>query len=77
MYRAAKHALDHNYDFTIHLNKKSKLPFIFTDISFFSRLAQVDWYTCLNVIFIHLYVKMNGREKVKFIQKIVSYAWGK
>ena len=42
MYRAAKHALDHNYDFTIHLNKKSKLPFIFTDISFFSRLAQVD-----------------------------------
>lgn len=29
------------------------------------------------MIFIHLYVKKNGSEKVKFIQKIVSYAWEK
>ena len=40
MYRAAKHALDHNCDFTIHLNKKSKLPFIFTDISLFLGLPK-------------------------------------
>lgn len=40
MYRAAKHALDHNCDFIIHLNKKSKLPFIFTDISLFLGLPK-------------------------------------
>lgn len=32
VHRATKHALDHNCDFTIHLNKKSKLLFVFTDI---------------------------------------------
>lgn len=40
MYRAAKDSLDHNCDFTIHLNKKSKLLFIFTDTGLFLGLPK-------------------------------------